>query len=167
MAHQQGPRSAIHPNRRKKDRCPILPTDLPARGARPVPPSRRADPPRHGAYLRIQPPLTRSARVRLVSEDEYFAAIGAQADGVAYCRSKPPETDPKAIELRQAWLAEHPPLGWPVPRWRWQWPVTRVPAGMHAISDRDFALSERTLWAGVGRGLDTRSQGGTGEQDAK
>lgn len=133
--------------------------------ARPGRGHRQVHPVRPCSHLRLQSPLTRSARVRLVSEEEFFVAIGAQADGVAFCLSKPPETDPEAIERRQAWLADHPPLGWPVPRWRLQWPVTRVPAGMRAISDRDFALSERTLWAGVGRGLEARScSDGAGEQ---
>jgi hypothetical protein len=126
---------------------------------------RTADAPQPGGFWVLQLPLTRAPKSLTVRHEEIGTIVrvvtGAYVETFVQ-PARPPLTAAEA-ERRAAWLAEHPPLGWPVPGLRLQWPLRRVPAGMRLFGELEGSLLDTAIRAGVAQGL----RDGLGERAAE
>jgi hypothetical protein len=112
-------------------------------------------PPEPHGYLILQWPLTRAPEAWIWDTRDYYLALQAMCSGVTatYAKQAGEEYGLEDIERRMAWHKERPPLGYPDPRWRFQWPVRRVPAGRKLVTGADLAADERAMWDGARAGM--------------
>lgn len=119
-----------------------------------LPNGRLASPAGPSGHWRIQSPITRGCRTRLYSAAEFYLLIDAVCAGVTASISARLAETAEDARRDEAWRDSLPaPLGFEPPRWRWQRPLLRVPAGMTVVAESHYTALERAMWSGSKRGF--------------